>query len=489
VSLLVLAFLFITVVLRAGRLSLTSDEALTYLFYLDGPINKIFFSPYEANNHVLNSVLCWVSIHLFGLNEFNLRIPSLAASVVFFATVYRLSSWLFEKRVLHVLAVVLLAGNPYLLDFFSLARGYSLALAFFSLALFNVMLSVRDAELQPERLFRIALWLAASVTANLAYLFPAVALWVTLALLASRYTGTRWQSVLPLASRFLRFGFGPFLVFSFCVLIMPLHYATKDTFYFGAGSWHDTVESLVSPTLFHNARIPLLAKWPALFWAIYQRSQTVFVPVLALLACALAVAALLRWRQANAALFVAAVTFAVLLLGLSFAFYALGVKLPMMRTALYLLVLLPLPFLALLGIRSERWERRAGLSLSPLLVLWALFYVAQWNTARSVIEWRFDASTREFAKAIEILRVACRQDSIRVGGSWIFGSSLNFYRFKYAYTHWLPVGRPNQPSDPADYYVLSATDRPVVDALHLRVIIDDPLSGSILATAGSPCSR
>ncbi len=488
VSLLVLAFLFITVALRAGRQSLTSDEALTYLLYLDSSFNKVFFGAYNPNNHVLHTALCWFSIHLFGLNEFNLRIPSVIAGAVYFNTIFRLASLTFGKRVLHVLAVILLAGNPYLLDFFTVARGYGMALSFFSLAFLNALLFARDAHLSINRLFRIAIWSAVSVCSNFAYLFPITALFVTLSVLAYRQAKINQQSLLPVGVELVRSTFGPFLVFSFCLLIMPMHTMDKDAFIFGSLSWRTTIDSLVYPSLLHNGRVPLLGKWPALFWSFYGATGTVIVPVLAVLVCLLAIWALMRWRSENLVLLASAVTFITVFLGLWFAFAFLHVKLPLLRTALYFLILLPLPLLALLGPQSGKLERRIGIVSLPVLVFWAALYIPQW-TARTTAEWRYDASTREFAKAIEVMRVACHADNIRVGGSWIFGSSLNFYRLKYVYNHWQPIGRPEKPTEPADYYVLSNADRWAIAARHLRVIIDDPLSESVLAANEAPCSQ
>jgi hypothetical protein len=158
---------------------------------------------------------------------------------------------------------------------------------------------------------------------------------------------------------------------------------------------------------------------------------------------------------------------------------------PLMRTAVYFLFLLPLALLSLLTSPTKSLERRIGIVVLPILLLLALFYVPQWS-ARATSDWRYDASTREFAKAIEVLRVGAGANNISVGGSWIFEPALNFYRRKYGYTHWQPIARNAKVTDLADYYIIDLSDRPAIAAMKLRVLIDDPVSLAILAVKGSP---
>jgi hypothetical protein len=384
--------------------------------------------------------------------------------------------------------VVLLAGNPYVLDFFTVARGYGLALAFFTLAVFNVFVIARDKTASEMQLLRVGIWCAVAVTANLGFLFPVSGLFVSMAGALSRADHRNLKKLLEILVRIVRFSFGPFLVFAFCFLVMPLHSAHKDSFYFGAESWPHTIESLVTPSLFHNSRAPLLARWPAFFWSMVGAVETWFIPGLALLSIAFTIVLFFRKRDNNPALLVSGVTFTATICILTFAHMALGVKLPIMRTGIYFLLLLPLTLLAFICSQRMSVFHWAGNALIPIFVFWAALYVPQW-TARATADWRYDASTRDFAKAIETLRVYSGATNIKVGGSWIFEPALNFYRRKFGYTQWQPVPRNSKLTDPADYYVISANERQAVSAQHLRVILDDRVSGAVLAVGGPPCVR
>jgi hypothetical protein len=136
-------------VARALRVSITIDEAATFLVYIKGGILALFnFN--EANNHFLNTLLSKIFTMVGGNHDFVLRLPNLLGYVAYLAF-----GWLLLKRYVRgtaaVLGFVLLNTNPYLLDFFSLSRGYGLSLAFLMGALyfFTLVLS-RPAEQRSE---------------------------------------------------------------------------------------------------------------------------------------------------------------------------------------------------------------------------------------------------------------------------------------------------------------------------------------------------
>jgi hypothetical protein len=182
------------------------------------------------------------------------------------------------------------------------------------------------------------------------------------------------------------------------------------------------------------------------------------------------------------------VTFGATVSLLGFAHAALHVKLPIMRTGVYFLILLPLALLSFLPHPRQRIGRWSGVALLPILTFWAALYVPQW-TARATSDWRYDASTRDFAKAIEAMRAYSGATNIKVGGSWIFEPALNFYRLRYGYTNWQPVPRNAKLTDPADYYVISSNEQAAIQAQHLRVILTDKVSGAVVAVGGQPCAH
>ena len=477
-SALCLVCLFVLIMVRAGTQSITADEALNYNSFLRDSIGQVFTSHYDANNHVLHTALCWLSIYFFGLTEFTFRIPTLVGSILFFYAIFQLASILFERQFFHLIATIALAGNPYVIDFFTVARGYGLALAFLALALLAALRTVGSDEVGRTHLFHAGLWSSLSVISNLAFLFPATGLLIALMLVLLRFPGQQKRPVIALAV--IDSAWGPFLVLSFLVLVMPLLTATPDSFLFGAKRWHETIASLVTGSFFHNLEIPLLCSWPAFFWYVCDKTTATYVPALAGTIFVAALVLLFRpGSRQNFVPLLVSLAFS-LTVALVWLVHSLAhVKLPVMRTGIYFLFLFPLALLSFLAGERKSLTRRLGWVFLPVVVFLVLLYVPQFN-AKATFDWRYDASTRKFTEVIELVRNYTASPNVRVGGSWLFKEALNFYRLKNHYDHWQPIVR-QKAMDPADFYVLANTDREAVKALNLRVLFDDPVSQSILA--------
>ena len=107
-AVLVLAVVFAANVYRARTQSFTADEAVTYNNYVSAPL-RATLTDFDANNHVLNTLLEKVSAALFGASEFTLRLPSLAGGALYLAAVFLLCRRLFGQGPLLVVSVATLA--------------------------------------------------------------------------------------------------------------------------------------------------------------------------------------------------------------------------------------------------------------------------------------------------------------------------------------------------------------------------------------------
>jgi hypothetical protein len=122
--------LFVYVAIRACALSLTWDEANTFFEYVRNPHwLPDGYNYMSANNHLLNTWLMKCSVFLFGESEFALRLPNVLAGGFYFFTVALLAKKLAEKHWHSLVIFLLLCLNPFVLDFFSVARGYGISLA------------------------------------------------------------------------------------------------------------------------------------------------------------------------------------------------------------------------------------------------------------------------------------------------------------------------------------------------------------------------
>jgi hypothetical protein len=130
---------------RAARLALTCDEAHTYLEYIaPGPL--AFFRLDAANNHFLNSLLAKLSSLPAGTSELALRLPNLLALAAYLLFSFLILDRFIKRKAIVAGGFVLLAANPYLLDFFSLCRGYGISLACLMASLCFFFVFLESAE-------------------------------------------------------------------------------------------------------------------------------------------------------------------------------------------------------------------------------------------------------------------------------------------------------------------------------------------------------
>jgi len=129
-NVIILLGAFIYVLIRTICVDFTYDEIWTTdTFVRASFLNILLLNPCDANNHILNTLLIKVLNYLFGESVFVTRSPNLIAFGFYLLFAFRLSK-LFENKFLKLLLLLLLCFNPFVLDFFGLARGYGLALAF-----------------------------------------------------------------------------------------------------------------------------------------------------------------------------------------------------------------------------------------------------------------------------------------------------------------------------------------------------------------------
>lgn len=144
---------------RAYRLSFVHDESLSFTIVTGAG------STWKgtANHHPLNTWLMACAYQWLGTREWQLRLPNVLSHVLYLAC-----GLLLLRQVEHgasaLLGFSLLNLNPFLLDFFSLARGYGLALGLSMLALLLLWRASRETRLR----FRAVTLLLSLTCASLA---------------------------------------------------------------------------------------------------------------------------------------------------------------------------------------------------------------------------------------------------------------------------------------------------------------------------------
>lgn len=139
-------------------MSLTPDEATSYYF-----ATGFFDKPLHSNNHILNTQLMRLFMAVFGPSEWALRLPTVLSFLVYSSGV-----WMVVKRAKSTMSFfagcVFLLLIPFVIDFFSLARGYGLSLAFAMLA-FGLFVKGRSAH--GHKKLGLHQWMVISVALSL----------------------------------------------------------------------------------------------------------------------------------------------------------------------------------------------------------------------------------------------------------------------------------------------------------------------------------
>jgi hypothetical protein len=133
--------LWLFVFYKAVSIPLVHDELATIVKYTKCSIWQIIMYPdARPNNHILNTLLAKLCIALFGQELWVARLPNVLFFWVYFYPAYQIAKYLGQnKPLLFFAGLVLLLGNPFLLDFFSLGRGYGISNALLLLTVFFLM--------------------------------------------------------------------------------------------------------------------------------------------------------------------------------------------------------------------------------------------------------------------------------------------------------------------------------------------------------------
>ncbi len=428
--------------------SIVVDEATTYNQFVSGPWRKLF-GRYDANNHILSSLLIKASITIGGLSEFTLRLPSLIAGLLLALGVFwilkRVDSW-----PLRWAAFAMVCLCPMLVDFSIMARGYSLSLAFFVWALYFCL----DQHYLPAGFF-----LGLSIASNLTILFPVIALIVTVTLLDRR--------IMPLLRLTV-----PALLLAALITGPSLRRAHREDFYIGYSEFRHTIISFVATTLYATEHEGILGERGVAILAFVY----VGLPLFFVLVGAAAI------RVKNRRLLIPFLTLAIALFGIVLAHVWLGLNYPADRTCLYFIILAAVAW----AIAADSFKNRyvQALGLLPLVVL-AIQFSTQLQ-ARFFEFWLVEADDKQIAQLIQRATAGKPENSVSLSTSWMHQPSLEFYR---RYLH-IAALKPVDRHDPAlltgcDFYLLSWGDVDRAKEAHLRTIFEDTESQVILAISSA----
>jgi len=140
---------------------LIHDEIATFFRYVHLGTFIPYHSEWSTNNHVLNSLLTWVSYKLFGATPIAQRLPNLFFIPVYFYFIFRISGKI-ENRYLQWGFLILMVTIHNYMDFFCLSRGYGISLAMMSGAIWFTWKALENCKTKHYLLSMIFMFLSVS---------------------------------------------------------------------------------------------------------------------------------------------------------------------------------------------------------------------------------------------------------------------------------------------------------------------------------------
>jgi len=173
------AVLWTLVWIRAINVPVLPDEVFSYFLYGEP---GYYFQPkaqLDANNHLVNSVLTHLSVKTFGASLLSIRLPNVLCFIVYFISILGISKQQTTKGGFWI-TFVSFSGIFYLLEFFSLSRGYGMSFAFLLLAIWQLMRLQARFKWKNACLILIAVALGLGSNLSLFFVFVPVFAYVVL---------------------------------------------------------------------------------------------------------------------------------------------------------------------------------------------------------------------------------------------------------------------------------------------------------------------
>ncbi len=496
-------FAFAFAVYRAKTQAIAHDEALTYLWYLDGGVGQIF--KFDPNNHILLTLLAKPIVKTFGPSELALRTPSLLGAAIYLVFALLLCFRLFGASLLLVLGTGLLALNPLVVDFASAARGYGLGLAFLMVAMYFFARAIDrdDFPIQSSDWCRDSLLasscLGLSFASSLTNFVPAVALIVTFGVVTiwtSQAAKAGESQVCP--KKFLRWavapgvGVGLFITWPFLLQARPIQFSI------GYASAADSLRDLFNASFLYRwtddfflnlgGQPPVTGSWQKL------ASDVVIRPIAPLLFLYVVFGVFYFRKKLRDSVTdetsrlseffcLGSVGCVVLLAMLHFG---ARMKYPVSRVCVYLIPLFTVAYLSVVRIWSHIPSRASRVARIVVAVV-VLYDYAVSLQARSLRYNAYDAESRNAFLAIQGDGLRRGLTSANIGGTWWYEPEMEFYRRKY-HANWLAPYDVKDPSYPFqtqnklappdyDYFLYTPENDPRLSGSENRSIFYDAKTG------------
>lgn len=445
---------------RAYSLSFTHDESYSFNHYVSSSVSDIFtynLNPVIANSHILNTLsMKWLS-GILGNSEFVLRLHSVLAHVLYLIFTYLILKETQSKFIL-VFGFIILNCNPFLLDFFSLARGYALSISFMVVSCYYL---IKYTRYKKNSSLNISLLISVlAVLANFSLISFSTALIIVFELffILSR---EKLNSILKKNITIILTVIALFLIYKGPIKVLIDH--NELNFGGNSGLWFDTVISSICSYLYTSPYFDT--------YIYFLRFLVVFVSI----ASVIILFKQFKTKSFNNFSYISILLFIIMLASV-FQHLFLNASYFKERFALFLV---PLFFFTLLNVitfltNQTTWIKNTSYVFAFLIVSCALSILYSSVNLKYSQAWRYDANTKEM-----LFDLSKENTTVKLGITWLFEPAINFYR-ETQYLKWLaPVNRDGVNGD-YNYYYVEPSDLNSFDKNNKVLIKIYPESGATL---------
>jgi hypothetical protein len=419
INILIFALLFTYILIRAALMGITYDEAWTIISFVPHKVSDIFlFNPADANNQILNTLLIKF-FFVFGNHAlFIARLPNVLAFAVYSFFTFRMTEGS-RNYITGLFLFILLLFNPFILDFFSLARGYGLAMAFQMGSLYYLMLFTNNIEWKKFAVSLLLAILAVLSIFSFLYFFLTILIIGTVLTFITERKDKKIKAVLLTALVAL-------LLMAAMVVVPIIKLIDNGGLYYGGttGFYHDTLISIFAFSLYHPYNT-----------GIAQIVLNIFLFLLGsiILYC-------LIKRQNLDGMFLQGKTILIsLLTGLAILInlanhYISGTLYLIDRTALFYV---PLLTILLMYWIEELQERKVNWVPSLLLISLSILSLVNFGinaNFKKTISWPFDAHSESILGRINAEGIQEKR-LMTIDFSWPFEKSIGYYFDKNKYSN------------------------------------------------------
>jgi hypothetical protein len=445
--------LFLLVVYKAANLSMTHDESASFYYLNHKNIIGFLFNNQvwpNANNHYLNTLSFQLTSSLFGPKEWAIRLFNQLSFLVYAWYGYRFSM-LLNHQSSKVLLMALLFLNPFVLDFFSMARGYGVSVGFSLAAMFHAVIFLKNESNKQLIYISVALLIATLSLFSSLILYPSIFGPLLLFLLIKYHKNWQrksfWQPIVIM-------GISTLIVFA--LTIIPLQALSGNAeFKWGVPTLSACFQSLISNSSYGKNYMPnallltgvLLSFWLATAYFFYLNFKSN------------------GWSTKLHLFNFAFLSFLILIIGMIASKIILGTYYPVDRKTIMFI-----PFIGLLiAAVSDKFNSKEISIIKSLISIALILHFALAFQKDQVREWWYDRDTKDFF--LQMVNDA-NGENFSIGCNWHFYPTLSFYSktLNPEQTNVMPYSKEIDTKVDYDYYMCFSSDYPVLkdryDVLH-----------------------